>query len=577
MGEEAGHDDEVPLDQVFDPLASLRHVGDPEVDVFVQGTVFLDIIFTGLAAMPKSGTEVWAEGMGSCPGGIANLGVAAARLGLKTSLGAAFGDDDYGEFCWRSLEEQEGIDLSRSQRYPHWHTPVTVSVSVGGDRRMITHGHDAPRVGHRHDRQVPRARSVLLDLDAERPLGQGHPERQWAERAAADGALLFADIGWDPTGVWSHGRPRPARPVLRVHAERRRGHGLHPHRLRARRALRPRRPRAARRRHQRPRRRGRHRLRDRGGGLVPALRVEAIDPTGAGDVFDAGMLVGTLAGWPLLDRMNFATLCSSLAVQEFGGSLAAPGLGRHRRLVAAGAPPADVERRRPVGAAPLRVPRRPRRRGAPRRRAPRRRDDRQAVRRPGHDRHLRTPVDHHTAHRGDPMNRTRTTLVALLAGAGLALGACAPGGSADGSDESARPAPGAVKTDAASLGDVTLTVWDQEVRGGQEKQMATLNAEFQKKYPNITIKRVSRSFDDLVKTLRLALTRRRRPGRGAGQQHALADGGVRQGRPARQPRPLRRGLRLGQALPAVGAQRRVLLARRQDLRLRVALRHAAGR
>ncbi|MFW5468879.1 ABC transporter substrate-binding protein [Knoellia sp. CPCC 206435] len=104
------------------------------------------------------------------------------------------------------------------------------------------------------------------------------------------------------------------------------------------------------------------------------------------------------------------------------------------------------------------------------------------------------------------MNRSRTTLVALVAGLGLALGACAPGSSTDSTDESSGPAPGAVKTDAASLGDVTLTVWDQEVRGGQEKQMATLNAEFQKKYPNITIKRVSRSFDDLVKTLRLALT-----------------------------------------------------------------------
>lgn len=102
--------------------------------------------------------------------------------------------------------------------------------------------------------------------------------------------------------------------------------------------------------------------------------------------------------------------------------------------------------------------------------------------------------------------RTRTTLVALLAGAGLALGACAPGGSGGGSEGAASPSPAAVRTDAASLGDVTLTVWDQEVRGGQEKQMSTLNAQFQKKYPNITIKRVARSFDDLVKTLRLALT-----------------------------------------------------------------------
>lgn len=106
------------------------------------------------------------------------------------------------------------------------------------------------------------------------------------------------------------------------------------------------------------------------------------------------------------------------------------------------------------------------------------------------------------------MNRTRTLLVALTAGAGLALSACAPGssGSGSGDNTSTPPSPDTVKTDAAALGDVTLTVWDQEVRGGQAKQIETLNADFQKKYPNITIKRVSRSFDDLVKTLRLALS-----------------------------------------------------------------------
>ena len=327
MGGEAGHDDEVPLDHVYDPLASLRHVGEPEVDVFVQGTVFLDIIFTGIEAMPQSGTEVWAEGMGSCPGGIANLGVAAARLGLRTSLGAAFGDDDYGEFCWRSLEEQEGIDLSRSRRYPHWHTPVTVSVSVAGDRRMITHGHDAPQTATEMIGEVPRARSVLLDLDAERPLGQGHPERRWAERAAEQGALVFADVGWDPTGMWSQG-------VLDQLAQ---CYAFMPNAVEAMAYTRTGSAHDA-----------LYALADlvplavvtngRDGAVaidsqtgeeasVPALRVEAIDPTGAGDVFDAGMLVGTLAGWPLLDRMNFATLCSSLAVQEFGGSLAAPGWG----------------------------------------------------------------------------------------------------------------------------------------------------------------------------------------------------------------------------------------------------------
>ena len=87
------------------------------------------------------------------------------------------------------------------------------------------------------------------------------------------------------------------------------------------------------------------------------------------------------------------------------------------------------------------------------------------------------------------------------------------------------------------MGDVTLTVWDQEVRGGQAAQIEQLNKEFQAKYPNITIKRVSRSFDDLKTTLRLALSGQRAARRRPGQQRPVRHGRVRQGRPARAPRP----------------------------------------
>src|SRR5512139_2458260 len=96
-------------DLQFDPLAAARSAEGPDVDLFVSGPVCLDIIFTGLESAPKGGVEIWAEGMGSCPGGIANLAVAARRLGLRTSLASAFGDDDYGDFCWRTLSEQEQV------------------------------------------------------------------------------------------------------------------------------------------------------------------------------------------------------------------------------------------------------------------------------------------------------------------------------------------------------------------------------------------------------------------------------------------------------------------------------------
>ena len=100
--------------------------------------------------------------------------------------------------------------------------------------------------------------------------------------------------------------------------------------------------------------------------------------------------------------------------------------------------------------------------------------------------------------------RALRTATALLA-AGALLAACAPGSGSD--DGAITPAAsGEVSTDLASLGDITLAVWDQEVRGGQNEQIEQLNAAFTETYPNITIERNSQSFDDLETTLRGALT-----------------------------------------------------------------------
>ncbi|MFD0853443.1 ABC transporter substrate-binding protein, partial [Actinomadura adrarensis] len=63
-----------------------------------------------------------------------------------------------------------------------------------------------------------------------------------------------------------------------------------------------------------------------------------------------------------------------------------------------------------------------------------------------------------------------------------------------------------MSTDVAKAGNVTLTVWDQEVQGGQKAQIERLNAEFQRRYPNVKINRVARSFTDLQNTLRVALS-----------------------------------------------------------------------
>lgn len=310
----------------FDPLAALRRDESPPVDVFVWGTVFLDIIMTGLEALPDGGQEVWASGMGSCPGGIANLAVAARRLGLRTSLAAAFGDDAYGDFCWETLADEEGVDLSRSRRFEGWHSPVTVSMAVARDRGMVSHGHPPPLGATELIGEPPRCRAVMAELAPDRRL-VGDEDPTWVEKARAAGALVFADVGWDPSGTW----PRDVLDQLAV------CDAFLPNATEAMAYTRTRTPNEA-----------LYALADlvplavvtngedgalaidsRTGeeAVVPALRVDALDPTGAGDVFGAAVVLGTLAGWPLVQRISFASLCSALAVQQFGGSLAAPGWG----------------------------------------------------------------------------------------------------------------------------------------------------------------------------------------------------------------------------------------------------------
>ena len=95
----------------------------------------------------------------------------------------------------------------------------------------------------------------------------------------------------------------------------------------------------------------------------------------------------------------------------------------------------------------------------------------------------------------------KTAAVAGGLALALALAGCAPGTGQ--TDAPAAPA-GEISTDISQVGEVTLTVWDQEVRGGQNEQIEQLNAAFEELYPNVTIERNSQAFDDLATTLRLA-------------------------------------------------------------------------
>jgi raffinose/stachyose/melibiose transport system substrate-binding protein len=88
-------------------------------------------------------------------------------------------------------------------------------------------------------------------------------------------------------------------------------------------------------------------------------------------------------------------------------------------------------------------------------------------------------------------------IVALLT---LTAMACTPGGETQ--QASAPPAP--TSTGVTETEPFTLTVWDQECCQ-VSKVWDQLNAEFEAKYPNVTIKRVNRDFGELKALLRLAI------------------------------------------------------------------------
>lgn len=52
--------------------------------------------------------------------------------------------------------------------------------------------------------------------------------------------------------------------------------------------------------------------------VIPALKVDAVDTTGAGDTFNGSFGFAISEGLELKEALKFATICSSLSVQKFG-------------------------------------------------------------------------------------------------------------------------------------------------------------------------------------------------------------------------------------------------------------------
>ena len=65
----------------------------------------------------------------------------------------------------------------------------------------------------------------------------------------------------------------------------------------------------------------------------PAFTVEAVDTTGAGDVFRAGLIYGLLADWPIENSLRFANAAAAVSCTRLGAMRAVPTLREVEDLI----------------------------------------------------------------------------------------------------------------------------------------------------------------------------------------------------------------------------------------------------
>ncbi|WP_020573887.1 carbohydrate kinase family protein [Actinopolymorpha alba] len=290
----------------------------PRVDVFLAGALFFDLVLAGIEAMPTPGTEVWARARAVSPGGVANRAVAAARLGLRTGLAGRAGTDLFGSHLWQLLHEEANLDLRWSELSPAIETALTVSVTQAEDRRFLSHGEpDWESITTLTPERLPLALAAQLGVTE-------NAVPAWARQLRGEGTLLFGGVGWDATERWSPDVLANLEhfDALVLNTTEATAYTRTDDPTVAAKQLAERVPLVA------------VTGGDQGAVAVdaatgeltsaPALTVEAVDPTGAGDVFFASFIFGTLAEWPLRERLLFANLCAGHSVRTLGGAVSAP-------------------------------------------------------------------------------------------------------------------------------------------------------------------------------------------------------------------------------------------------------------
>lgn len=108
------------------------------MDVITFGTVFLEIVFGHVPALPGPGEEIFADEFAVSCGGAVTVASAASQSGVRASLSTILGDD----LGSRVVEEHcrhVAVDLSTARYVTGRSAGITVVVNFDDDRAFITY------------------------------------------------------------------------------------------------------------------------------------------------------------------------------------------------------------------------------------------------------------------------------------------------------------------------------------------------------------------------------------------------------------------------------------------------------
>lgn len=174
--------------------------GHSRTDLWVIGNVLIDLMMKGVPEIPRWGEEVLATGRSEQTGGQgANLARAAVRLGLSTELASVVGDDEPGARIRETLEA-DGIGADALKVVAGQTALAIAAVRQDGERAFITDLATSANLSvedlNRHEDAIHRSRAIALVGTSNLPGINLSSAASLLQQAHARGVMTLFDPGW---------------------------------------------------------------------------------------------------------------------------------------------------------------------------------------------------------------------------------------------------------------------------------------------------------------------------------------------------------------------------------------------